>query len=109
MRDLSWRHAAESLHLTLAGKTLSCETNGARESLRCRFTIAARRKQAVAWLVLTCEPRQPWKEGQPDARELGLPIFAVRVEPIGEGEIRVLSGRMTAVAIENRPEEALQH
>jgi predicted dehydrogenase len=109
MRDLYWRHAAESLHLTLDGKTLRCETNGARESLRCRFTIAARRKQTVAWLVLTCEPRQPWKEGQPDSRELGLPIFAVRVAPIGEGEIRVLSGRVTAAAIENRPEEALQH
>ena len=108
-RKLHWGHAAESLHLTLDGKALPCETDGARERLQCRFTIAARRKRRVAWLVLTCEPRQPWKENQPDSRELGIPIFAVRVTPVAEAEIRVLSGRLTADALAQYPEEVANH
>lgn len=29
-------------------------------------------------LVLACRPIRPWKRGQPDQRELGLPLFAIR-------------------------------
>jgi predicted dehydrogenase/glycosyltransferase involved in cell wall biosynthesis len=33
-------------------------------------------------LILTCNPLRPWKQGVPDRRELGLPIFAVSFAPV---------------------------
>jgi glycosyltransferase involved in cell wall biosynthesis len=35
-------------------------------------------------LVLTCNPLQPWKQGVPDRRELGLPIFSIEFTSIAE-------------------------
>ncbi|MCI0682817.1 MAG: Gfo/Idh/MocA family oxidoreductase [Gemmataceae bacterium] len=84
-----------SLEATLDGHALPCEADGGRERMRCRFQIDAAQAQRQAWLAFTCQPIRPWTQGQPDARELGMPLFAVRVEP-QTPPVRVLATRVPA-------------
>jgi hypothetical protein len=97
-----------TLQVTLDGRTLPCEAAGAHERMRCRFAIDAAQAQTKVWLALTCVPVQPWKHGQPDDRELGMPIFAVRVEPRFSEGIQVLATRWPAATRTTTPERILQ-
>lgn len=93
-RGLDGAKTWQSLHMTQDGRTAPCEVDGAHERLRCRFTIAPERAHARTWIALTCRPLQPWKHGQPDARELGVPIFSVRVEETGAAARRIIAARL---------------
>ena len=44
-----------------------------------RFPLRVGRLRTLA---LTCRPVEPWKNGIPDRRELGLPLFAIEIRPI---------------------------
>ncbi len=45
--------------------------------IRATLDEDASRLVGASLLVLTCNPLQPWKQGIPDRRELGIPIFSI--------------------------------
>lgn len=108
-KDWHW----PTLQATLDGRRLPCEADGGHERLRCRFTIDAAQARNQAWLAFTCQPVQPWKHGQADARELGMPIFAVRIarsvtEPQAPDDIQVLTTRLPATVRTKQRDKVLQ-
>jgi hypothetical protein len=47
-----------------------------------RLTVPESRPYEPGYLVLLCRPLRPWTRGVADARELGLPLFAVHVRRV---------------------------
>ena len=48
-----------------------------REAVRLVLPAVWPGQGSPACLAITCRPMQPWKQGVPDRRELGVPIFAI--------------------------------